>query len=854
MTTPTAPIRTPDQRVRVFISSTMKELAAERVAVRAAVERLRLTPVLFELGARAHPPRELYLAYLEQSQVFVGVYGEQYGWVAPGQEISGLEDEYVAAVGKPKLVYIKAPAPRRDPRLTEMIARIQADGLSYRNFESPPELEQLVADDLAVLLSEHFETPGELPQRPMAEPQWTLPVAADSFVGRDREVRELITLLTTPHVRLVTLIGAGGIGKTRLTYEVASRVRDAYPGGVVAVPLADVRSAEAVPAILAAALGISERFEQSPVKALLTLLRDLRLLLVLDNLEQIRDVAGLVAQLVSTAPQLTVLATSREVLRVSGERVFSVQPLASGSGTEDGDVLEQIDAVALFVDRARAARHDLVLDENGLRAVAEICRRLDGLPLAIELAASRVRVIGVAQLLRRLDSTLATLTGGPGDVPPHQRTLRSTLQWSYDLLTDAERVLFARLAIFQGSFSLEAAEAVCTSVLVPDPRLDVLDGVASLVDKSLVRAVDPVDDQPRFALLQVVREFAAERLAEGDEQDVIGQAHADFFVALAEDIGGKVREMPQDPFPPQFVADSANLEAAMRWLIDHHQSGRAVELGQSLWQAWWMQSRFLPGMGWMDEVLSEADSLTVMQRADANQVLGLLAFAHGDYGRAAPVLSTAVQLHDEVGDRAAAATSSIPLGLISVDHDPAAGHVLLRRAVDEFRDLHDEWGLAFALLSLGGARLFDSRYEEAVPLLQDSIEISRAAGMNVLLSSAQVNLGIAYLGLGAVATAERTLREALQNAQEAGNREAMARALEGLAAAAVAGGDTARGVHLFGAAAAVRRSVAAPVWGTDRRRHDETLAALHAALGTATADKAIASAAARPVADLLSEI
>jgi predicted ATPase len=829
----------------------MKELAAERVAVRTAVERLRLTPVLFELGARPHPPRELYLAYLEQSQVFVGIYGEQYGWVAPGQEVSGLEDEYAASAGKPRLVYIKNPAPRRDPRLAAMIHRIQSDGLSYRDFESAQELEQLVADDLAVLLSEHFQAPAQPSPPPRAEPLWALPVPTDSFVGRDRELRELVTLLTTPAVRLVTLVGAGGIGKTRLAYEVAGRLRDAYPDGIVAVPLADVRSAEAIPAILAAALGISERFEQGPSDAVLTLLRDRHLLLVLDNLEQIPAVGGLVAQLLSTAPQLTVLATSREVLRVSGEHVFSVPPLVSGAGTEQADILEHIDAVALFVDRARAARHDLVLDEKGLRTIADICRRLDGLPLAIELAAARVRVLGVAALLHRLDNTLSTLTGGPRDVSPRQRTLRNTLQWSYDLLTGDERALFARLAVFRGGFSLEAAEAICSSMTTTDPAVDVLDGIASLVDKSLVRTVDPVDDQARFALLEVVREFADERLAQRGEREAIGQAHADFFVALAADIARDMREAAQHPLSPQFLADSANFDAAMRWLLDHRQHGAAVALGQSLWQGWWMQSRFLPGMGWMEEVLANTDSLTEAQRANASQTLGLLAFARGDYERANPALTSAVQLHAVLGDRAAAATASIPLGLITAEEDPSAGHALLRRAVAEFRELHHAWGLAFALLSLGGIYLFESRYEDAVPLLEESIEISRAAGTRVLLSSAQVNLAIAYLGMGEVDIADRTFREALQHAEETGDREALARALEGLAGAAVAGGDAARGAHLFGAAAAVRRSIAAPVWRTDRRRHDETLAALHAALGQAAADDVIATTGRQPVADLL---
>ena len=304
-------IRTPDQRLRVFISSTMQELAAERAAVRAAVERLRLTPVLFELGARAHPPRALYLAYLEQSQIFVAIYGEQYGWVAPGQDISGLEDEYVAAAGMPKLVYIKKPAPDRQPRLAAMIVRIQADGLSYHSFESAQELEQLVADDLAVLLSERFDAAGDGPAGPLVGPRWRLPVATDSFVGRDREVRELTALLANADVRLVSLVGPGGIGKTRLAFEAARQLRDEYSDGIVAVALAGLRTADLVPAALAGALEVAESVGRSPLDAVTAFLGPRRMLLVLDNLEQIPDVGVLIGELLSSTEHVTVLATSR---------------------------------------------------------------------------------------------------------------------------------------------------------------------------------------------------------------------------------------------------------------------------------------------------------------------------------------------------------------------------------------------------------------------------------------------------------------------------------------------------------------------------------------------------------------
>lgn len=836
----------------------MQELAAERAAARAAVERLRLTPVLFELGARAHPPRALYLAYLEQSQIFVAIYGEQYGWVAPGQDISGLEDEYVAAAGMPKLVYIKKPAPDRHPRLAAMIVRIQADGLSYHSFESAQELEQLVADDLAVLLSERFDAAGDGPAGPLVGPRWRLPVATDSFVGRDREVRELTALLANADVRLVSLVGPGGIGKTRLAFEAARQLRDEYSDGIVAVALAGLRTADLVPAALAGALEVAESVGRSPLDAVTAFLGPRRMLLVLDNLEQIPDVGVLIGELLSSTEHVTVLATSREVLRVSGEYVYPVPPLASRIDVESVDAIGQVDAVALFVDRARATRYDMTFDEPALRTVAEICRRLDGLPLAIELAAARVRVIGLAPLLRRLDNRLAMLTGGARDAPQRHQTLRSTIQWSFDLLTDDERVLLTRLAVFSGSFSLDAAEAVSRTpppdaeppagpdaapAAVPALTPDVLDGLGSLVDKSLVRAVDPVDDQPRFAILDIIREFACEQLVARGEHDLIGQAHASFFVELAREIDAESHHASPLQLPPRFTVDSANFDAAMRWLIAHDEYGLGTELGTSLWQLWWWQSRFLPGMAWMDELLARPNALTLAQRADASQVLGLLAFGHGDYPRAAPALTIAVQLQRQLGKRAAAATASVPLGLITAETDPSSAHAMLQQSVDEFRELHDDWGLAFALLALGGAFLLQNRFAEAVPPLEESVRVSKTAATQVFLTNAEVNLGMAYVGLGDLDAADTVLREALRHAEDAASREAIARALEGLAAVAVSRGDAPQAVRLMGAAEAVRRSIAATVWRTDRRRHAQTISDLRAILGTAATDEALDAAA-----------
>ena len=384
-------IRTPDQRLRIFISSTMKELAGARVAARTAIERLRLIPVLFELGARPYPPRDLYLAYLRQSHVFIGIYGQQYGWIAPDQEVSGLEDEYLNARGMPKLVYVQSPAPDRDPRLSAMLSRIQSDGLSYRGFGTSEELETLIADDLAVLLSERFDLGSEPPEA--GRPSRPLPTPASRFIGREPEKSMVRDLLTGGDTRMVTLVGAGGIGKTRLAIEVGSSLIGTFDC-VVMVALEEVSSADLVASSIASSLGVPESPGRSLLDVIISYLRTRRMLLIIDNFEHVVAAAGVLGQLITQTDQVVLLVTSRERLRLSGERVVEVPSLEVPGAVDSDEVLRRTDAVELFIDRARAAGSDLDLDHGQLEIIGEICRQLDGIPLAIELAASRTKVVG----------------------------------------------------------------------------------------------------------------------------------------------------------------------------------------------------------------------------------------------------------------------------------------------------------------------------------------------------------------------------------------------------------------------------------------------------------------------------
>jgi predicted ATPase len=825
-------IRTPDQRLRIFVSSTMKELANERAAARTAIEQLRLTPVLFELGARPYPPRDLYLAYLRQSDVFIGIYGQQYGWIAPDQQVSGLEDEYLNAGGMPKLVYVQSPAPDRDPRLSEMLSRIQSDGLSYRGFATSDELGTLIADDLAVLLSERFDVGTEPPG--VGRSSRPLPVWASRFVGREREKSILRDLLISADARLVTLVGVGGIGKTRLALEVGSDLMGKFDSVVMAA-LHEVSSADLVVSSIASSLGVRESPGQSLVDLVINYLRPRKVLLIVDNFEQVMAAATVLSQLITETAQVILLVTSRERLRLSGERVVEVPPLEVPEVVDDADALRHSDAVELFIDRARAAGSALDLDHDGLETIAEICRRLDGIPLAIELAASRAKVVGPEELLRRLDRRLGFLTGGPRDLPLRQQTLRSTIAWSHDLLDDSQRRLFARLGVFAAGFSLEAAETVCADDAAPA----VLDGIASLVDKSLLRTEDPLHGQPRFTMLQVVRDFALEQLDASGETERLRRAHADYYQGVIIAAEPMLRRDP-GPVIEQYRADLPNIRAAMRWSLEVKEGGRVARMAIAIWPFLWIAGLLSESVEVVQQALVDESALSDAERAHARLGLGMLAFGQGDYERAAPALETAIDLYTQLGDVGHVATALVPLGVIRAVWDPNGGEDLLAQAADMFRELDDQWGLAFASLNLGGSLLLHHRYADAIPHLEECIPLARAVKAEVFLSNALINLGWVHHWLGNVEAARARLREAVKHAAVPDNRESLGRALEALAAVDVNAGDPELAAILFGAADGVRRSIGAGVWMTDRGSHEQTEAQLRTQLGdtayTAAAD------------------
>jgi predicted ATPase len=836
-----AQIRTPDQRLRVFVSSTMKELADARAAARRAIEGLRLTPVLFELGARPYPPRDLYLAYLRQSDVFIGIYGQQYGWIAPGQQVSGLEDEYLAAADKPKLVYVEAPAPDRDPRLTQMLKRVAEGGLSYRAFGSAGELDGLIADDLALLLSDRFSVLGEASHpapesdagtvRRQAAGQLRLgggrPVAGNRLIGRRSELAALGDLLADPETRLLTLVGPGGIGKTRLAMEAAASVARDYESVAVAQFDEASPASPLVISSIASALGVPETTGIPLFESVVRHIGSGRILLVLDGFERVIDTAPLIADLVSRTNHLTVLVTSRELLRLSGERVFEVLPLAVPLWSAGTDAARASESVQLFADRASAAGASLRLDDAEVRTIAEICRRLDGLPLAIELAASRARMLDLNELVERLNTSLATLTSGARDLPERQQALRSTIAWSYDLLDESDRRLFGRLGVFAGSFALDAAEVICGR----EDQRPVFDAISSLVDKALLRPDHSLPGQPRFGMLQVIREYAAERLADAGEADQLRQRHADLYRDLVVEAERGLRKGETRSVVDQFVADQGNIRNAMEWFLDAHDGGSVARMGLAAWPLWFTLGAYTEGTETMERALAAESTLSEDDRADTRLALGMMAAEAGDYDRAQSVLPPALDRYVEQGNERGVATAFVVLGLIAAIRS-GDGEDRLRHAVDAFRRLDDPWGLVLSLLALGTALMATHREVDAIAPLAEATRIAEAIDEEHLLSTALISLGWAYLKQTDILAARERLGEALHRAMSARqwNGETIARAFDALAAVAEQTGDAQRGATLLGAAGGIRRTLGAEVWAIDRKNHAEISSRIHARL------------------------
>ena len=819
-------ILTPDQRLRVFVSSTMEELAEERRAVRRAVERLQLAPVMFELGARPHPPRSLYLAYLQQSHVFVGVYWQRYGWVAPGMDVSGLEDELRHASGMARLVYLKVPAPELDTRLATMLDSIRAAGdVSYKTFGTAEELEDLLAADLAVLLSERFLAEPSGPGGAEQRPSWTVPMPVSDFVGRSELLDQLVGLLTQPDLRLVTLTGPGGVGKTRLALEAGRRVASQFVDGVGFVPLAP--SASGLVATIAAALRLPQVSAEPPDASVTAELLDRTALLILDNFESVIDQATQVGELLAAAPRLRLLVTSRVALRLTGEQEVALAPLTVPDRDAHLSAVLNSEAVQLFARRAAAVRFGFSVDKSNAEAVARVCRRLDGLPLAIELVAARAGVMSLDELAGRLGEVL-DLPARARDVPPRQQTLRATLDWSFTQLDTEEQWAFAHLGVFPAPFTAPAAAAVLSGKGMPD----VLDPLAILVDHSLLRA--SIDSgETRFSMLQTVRDYARSQLDPGETADGLAR-HAAYYQARAVEAGVALRGEGQRHALEALDADIGNIQLAVESLLADGRQEAVADVAWALWLYCWARGALGVWRGWTRAASAAGGSLPVRARARLLGADGFLAIWQQDYDTALPELQEALELGREVDDDSLVALVDISLVMVYGGlGDEAAARAAGQEALQIARAAADRWSEAYALTGLCFLNVALGQFAGREDDFDAMMDAARTCEDPVCLAIALGNCGELRLATGDIVPAIELISESLRMCDQLAMVYAGSFSLDSAAILLASVGEHAAAVRVEAAAHAAMQRIQASWWQPRVARRDRLLADARPRLGDA---------------------
>jgi predicted ATPase len=828
-------ILTPDQRLRVFVSSTLAELADERRAVERAVSAMGLTPVMFESGARPHPAQELYRAYLVQSDIFIGLYWQRYGQLAPGLQVSGLEEEFDLSSALPRLLYVKTPAPDREPHLSALLSRVRGQA-SYRRFGTAEELEQLVRQDLATLLSERFAAARSLAEirasvsagRAMRHGYRPLPVSTTSLVGRERAIEELAGLVGRADARLVTLTGPGGVGKTRLALAAGERLRDRFSDGTVFASLASVSDPHRLMGEVCRAVGAELTDAGAALEVLVELFGEGTWLLILDNLEQLVGAARDLDELLSRCPGVAILATSRTVLGLRAEHEYPVQPLSlpddpAGVSVEE---LASSPAVTLFLERARMVRHDFALTPDNASAVAAICRRLEGLPLAIELAAARTRLLDPGMLLDRLVASLDALGTGMVDLPERQRTLRATVDWSVGLLDAAERSLLETVTVFVDGWTIEAAAQVAG--LQEDRVLELTEALAR---HSLVQ-IDGSDNGPRSRLLETVREFVSERLSARDDFAEVQRRHAEYYRRLVEQSDRRLRGAAHGDWLELMDLESGNLAAAVRWFLDHD-SVLLPHMFRILYPVWALRDRIAEARGWVQRLLPSLDHLSAEPQAELLWAALVTAVETGDDQLALAVRGQLAPMLAGIQDpylRAVAELVTAWAAPIAGDFDGALESAT--QALARLRQLDESYWTAIALATAGFLETGAGRYEEAVARLREARVLSERSENPFLTAVSRIWLGCLAVALGRREEARVLLAESLDLSLASHSTHTVSLCLVSMARLAFSEGEVEWAAQLTGAAEGLRRRAGVKAWPPLRRGEAQLAAELRESLGT----------------------
>jgi predicted ATPase/DNA-binding winged helix-turn-helix (wHTH) protein len=695
----------------------------------------------------------------------------------------------------------------------------------------------------------------------LARKHFSLPASRTSLIGREQQVAEAAKLLLRPDVRLLSLTGAGGSGKTRLALAAAKATADQFVSGIQFVGLAAISDPALVSIAIAKALDIQQVANRTIPQLIGDELENSGpFLLVLDNFEQVLPAATVVAELLERCPALKVLVTSRACLRIYGEQEFQVT------------ALEQESAVELFVQRAMAVRPSFAISTENAQAIREICSRLDCLPLAVELAAARTRVLSPATMLDRLQSRLQLLTGGALDLPERQQTLRKAIDWSHELLNDAEQKLLRRLSVFVGGCTLEAAEAVCNTTR--DLDIDLFEGLSSLVDKNLIQNSDEALTEPRFAMLETIREYALERLAASGEEAATRRAHAAYCLVLAEEGNPELKPADRAIWLTRCDIEIDNFRSALDWLFRNQELDWGLRLCIALFRFWDMREHLAEGRMRLETILRLTGNGFQKERAKVGHFLGALTTALGDFSAAEHFLQQSLYLYQELDDDWGTAASLNALGVSARDRgdyaaaqeyferslacwralsdplatartlhnlanavrvrgDYPAAQAALREAASIFEELSDRSGVAWSLNQQGDIAREQQDLPVARTLYQDALSVFREAGDRWGSARSLADLGYVCCDQEDYAAAHAAYREALKVFVELGHRRGLARTLEGCACLAVARGGAARALKLAAAAAHLRRIVGATLPQAEQTKLNQTLLAAWESLSDA---------------------
>ena len=681
-----------------------------------------------------------------------------------------------------------------------------------------------------------------------------LPEPLSSFVGREDDIATIVDVMRQSHVRLVTLTGPGGVGKTRLAMRASKALEADYADGIAAVSLASVSDPGMVPPAIARALGVRDNVERAPLEQIANAIVDRELLIVLDNFEHVLEAVGCVPEILRAGPTTKVLVTSRERLRLAGEREIPIRPLPlpDRGNPSEPDPLVHSPAIRLFVDRARDGDPGFALTSANAAAVAEICRRVDGLPLGIELAASRIKAMPPQALLARLELRLPLLVGGARDAPARQQTLRDAIAWSYDLLDPTEQALFRRLAVFVGGFGLESAEAVGRGL--PSAERPVVQIVSALLERNLVRRQEGTELDPRYGMLETIREFALERLTELGEFVITRRVQADYFLALARVAQPAFGGPDQRMWLSRLEAEYANLQDVLAWLAASGESLAFLQLAGSLGEFWYRHGHLREGRRWLEHALAVSSGEPAVARAEGLLWAGYLSWSLGDRARASDLARQSLAIWRSLGDDRGQAIAIHLLGLgeeIEQRWEPATR--LFEQELSIWRHRQEPHRTVSVLVLLGGIAYGKGDLERAAGIEHEALELARTTG-----DRRWIALALWYLGQ--IALARRSSDEAaghfhgsLELLAEIGDRWWLAKPLAGLAVVAARRRQPARAARLLGAVNALLEGTGAPVMPFDRVNHEAAESAAVAELGRDAFVSAYRAGQALPLSDAVAE-